>query len=103
MTQQKAYKPYPDSGSLRATISKRTPMSPDYWGNIAINLNDLTNVKTEDGLTVIKLSGWKKVDASGKTYLSVSVDRFVSTNEAVPTPQAKPQAPAASLDDDVPF
>jgi hypothetical protein len=103
MTQQKAYKPYPDSGSLRATISKRTPMSPDYWGNIAINLKDLTNIKTEDGLTVIKLSGWKKVDASGKTYLSVSVDRFVPTNEAAPAPQTKPQAPAAGLDDDVPF
>jgi hypothetical protein len=103
MTQQKTYKPYPDGGSLRATISKRTPMSPDYWGNIAINLSDLTNIKTEDGLTVIKLSGWKKVDASGKTYLSVSVDRFVPANEAAPTPPAKPQAPAAGLDDDVPF
>jgi hypothetical protein len=103
MTDKKEYKPHPDGGSLRATISKRTPMSPDYWGNIAINLNDLTNIKTEDGLTVIKLSGWKKVDASGKTYLSVSVDRFVPANEAAPTPQVKPQAPAAGLDDDVPF
>lgn len=101
MTQQKAYKPYPDSGSLRATISKRTPMSPDYWGNIAINLNDLTNIKTEDGLTIVKLSGWKKVDASGKTYLSVSVDRFVPADQQ-PAP-AKPKSPVADLDDDVPF
>jgi len=100
---QKTYKPYPDSGSLRATISKRTPMSPDYWGNIAINLNDLTNIKTEDGLTVIKLSGWKKVDASGKTYLSVSVDRFVPANEAVPAPKAQSKPAADDMDDDIPF
>ena len=103
MSDKKTYKPYPDSGSLRATISKRTPMSPDYWGNIAINLNDMTNIKTEDGLTVIKLSGWKKVDASGKTYLSVSVDRFVPAAEAsqAPAPKAKPAA--ADSDDDIPF
>lgn len=100
MSNQKAYKPYPDSGSLRATMSKRTPMSPDYWGNIAINLNDLTGIKTEDGLTIVKLSGWKKVDASGKTYLSVSVDRFVPAAEAAPAPKAKP---ADDDMDDIPF
>lgn len=100
MSNQKAYKPYPDSGSLRATMSKRTPMSPDYWGNIAINLNDLTGIKTEDGLTIVKLSGWKKVDASGKTYLSVSVDRFVPAAEAAPVPKAKP---ADDDMDDIPF
>jgi len=71
------YKPYPDSGSLRASSVKKGPKSPDYWGNIAINLKDGTNITTEDGLTVVKLSGWKKVDSQGKTYLSISVDRFV--------------------------
>jgi len=101
MSDKKEYKPYPDSGALRATISKRTPMSPDYWGNIAVNLNDMTNIKTEDGLTVIKLSGWKKVDASGKTYLSVSVDRFVPT--AAQAPAAQPKPPANDMDDDIPF
>ena len=72
-----AFKPYPDSGSLRSSTSKKGPKSPDYWGNIAINLKDMTNIKTEDGLTVVKLSGWKKVGKDGKTYLSISVDRFV--------------------------
>jgi hypothetical protein len=37
----------------------------------------MTNIKTEDGLTVIKLSGWKKVGKDGKTYLSIGVDRYV--------------------------
>lgn len=71
------YQAKPDTGSLFATQSKKTPKSPDYFGTIAINLKDLTNLKTEDGLTVIKLSGWKKVSKSGKTFLSIAVDRYV--------------------------
>jgi hypothetical protein len=73
----KQYKPYPDSGNIRASSIKKGPKSPDYWGTIAINLKDMTNIKTEDGLTVVKLSGWKKKDSQGKTYLSLAVDRFV--------------------------
>ena len=99
------YKPYPDSGSLRSSTSKKGPKSPDYWGNIAINLKDMTNVKTQDGLTVVKLSGWKKVGSDGKTYLSIAVDRFVP--EANFAPEAKNEAPKRQEDnfgdDDVPF
>ena len=75
------YKAYPDSGSLRASTSKKGPKSPDYWGNIAINLKDMTNIKSENGLTVVKLSGWKKVGKDGKTYLSIAVDRFLPKQE----------------------
>lgn len=93
------YKPYPDSGSLRASSVKKGPKSPDYWGNIAINLKDGTNITTEDGLTVIKLSGWKKVDAQGKTYLSISVDRFVPKQEG----RQQPRQEDNFDDSDVPF
>ena len=91
------YKPYPDSGSLRASATKKGPKSPDYWGDIAINLKDMTKIEVIDGLHVIKLSGWKKVDNSGKTYLSIAVDRFV--------PESSGSAPrqSAAQDDDVPF
>ena len=71
------YQAKPDTGSLFATQSKKTPKSPDYFGTISINLKDLTNLKTEDGLTVIRLSGWKKVAKNGKTFLSLAVDRYV--------------------------
>jgi hypothetical protein len=71
------YKPFPDSGSLRASTSKKGPKSPDYWGNIAINLKDMTNIKNEDGLTVVKLSGWKKVTSRARHICRLSVDRFV--------------------------
>lgn len=95
----KQYKPYPDSGSLRASQTKKGPKSPDYWGNIAINLKDLTNIHTEDGLTVVKLSGWKKQDSQGRTFLSLAVDRFVPEQKGAPRP------PAQSKDDfdDAPF
>jgi len=96
------YKPYPDSGSLRASSIKKGPKSPDYWGNIAINLKDLTNVHTEDGLTIVKLSGWKKVDKQGKTYLSISVDRFVPEQRSGGSTRQEPRQEDVS-DDDVPF
>lgn len=98
--EKKEYKPYPDSGSLRASATKKGPKSPDYWGNIAINLKDLTNIQTVDGLTVVKLSGWKKQDSQGKTYLSISVDRFVPEQRQAPRAQGRQDD---DLDQDVPF
>jgi hypothetical protein len=95
------FKPYPDAGSLRASGTKKGPKSPDYWGTIAINLKDLTNIHTEDGLTVVKLSGWKKVDRAGKTYLSIAVDRFVPNAQG-----ARQESQAQSFpddDSDIPF
>lgn len=68
----------PDSGNLFAEKSKKYPTSPDYSGTIYVNLKDLTGLKTENGLTVIKLSGWKNVSkTNGKTYLTLKVNRFV--------------------------
>ena len=71
------YQAKPDSGSLFATQSKKTPKSPDYFGTIHLNMKDMTNIKIEDGITVVKISGWKKVAKNGKTFLSLAVDRFV--------------------------
>lgn len=46
---EKTFKPFPDGGKLRATISKRTPLSPDYWGDIAINLTTRPASRTRMG------------------------------------------------------
>lgn len=70
-----------DSGALMATQSKKSEKSPDYWGEIAINVKDLTNVTNTNGLLVFKLSGWKKRSKSGNTYLSIAVNRR-EANEA---------------------
>lgn len=93
------FKPRKDSGSLRATTSKRSEKSPDYWGDIAIDLRDQTNLKVVDGLTVIRVNGWKKTDRSGKTFLSLAVDRFVPQNRSAPAPAPQND----DLDGDIPF
>jgi hypothetical protein len=98
MTEQKQFKPYPDGGSLRSSSVKKGAKSPDYWGSIAINLKDMTKIEVIDGLHVVKLSGWKKVDGSGKTYLSIAVDRFIPEQQGNPAPRQ-----SAAQDDDVPF
>jgi hypothetical protein len=80
----------PDSGRLMATQSKRSEKSPDYWGEIAINVNDLTKVeKTPEGLLVFKLNGWKKKTKAGTVFLSLSIDRYI---------KEQPQE-----DEDIPF
>jgi hypothetical protein len=87
------YKPYPDSGKLMASTIKKGTKSPDYWGDIAINLKDLTNIHTEDGLTIVKLSGWKKTDKNGKTFLSISVNRYVPEGKISPQRQDDSEIP----------
>jgi hypothetical protein len=86
---------------LFAEQSKKNPKSPDYSGTIAINLKDLTAIKTENGLTIVKLSGWKKVGKSGKTYLSLSVNRFVPQQQGTRQENQAQDFPAD--DQDIPF
>lgn len=99
--QNTEFKPRPDSGGLNANPFKKGKDSPDYFGEILINLKDMTNIKTEDGLTVIKLSGWKRVSKSGKTYLSIAVNRFVPEQKS-DTRQPTRQEESFG-DDDLPF
>jgi hypothetical protein len=84
-----------DSGRLMANATKKTQKSPDYWGEIAIDPADLTNVQVVNGLHVYKLSGWKKTSKSGAIYLSVAVSRYV--------PEGTVTKPKADEDSDVPF
>ena len=85
----------PDLGRLMATQSKKHEKAPDYWGEIAINLKDMTKIKVEDGLTIVKLSGWKRKSKTGQVYLSLAVDRYVPRGE-------EPQRHNDD-DEDVPF
>lgn len=89
------FKPYKDSGKINASKSKKRETSPDYWGDIAINISDLTNVQIIDGLHVFKLSGWKKVSKSGETYLSLSVNRLIPEQNIAPAD--------STPDEDIPF
>ena len=95
---QKTFKPYKDSGSLKAAASKKSEKSADYWGDIAIDLNDKTAFKVVDGLTVIRLSGWKRRGNDGKAYLSLAVNRYVAEEAAPVRRQSEDLG-----DDDIPF
>jgi hypothetical protein len=88
----------PDSGSLKKNATKLKPTSPDYWGDIHINLKDLTNIDVVNGLTVVRFNGWKNVDSNGQTYLSLSVKRIVAAPSA-PRPKPADDFP----DEDIPF
>jgi len=71
-----------DSGRLMASQSKKSEKSPDYWGEIAIDVKDMTKVQVENGLYVFRLNGWKKKSKAGVTYLSLAVDRWLPKEEA---------------------
>jgi hypothetical protein len=87
----------PDSGRLMATQFKKHEKAPDYWGEIAINLKDMTKIEVRDGLHIVKLSGWKRKSKTGTTFLSLAVDRFVPKGSNQPTKQSNDD------DSDVPF
>jgi hypothetical protein len=82
---------------LKATLSKGKDTAPDYWGDLHINMDDMTAIKLENGMTVVKISGWKKIDKNGKTYLSLSVNRWVPQEQT-----ASPQEPDFP-EEDLPF
>lgn len=89
----------PDSGILLASQSKKTEKSPDYYGEITVNLADLTKITKDGNLYTIKLSGWKRRSKAGNTFLSLAVDRWVPKN--APAPQAKRRDDFE--DEEVPF
>jgi len=90
------FAPRKDSGRLMASQTKRNENSPDYWGEIAIDIKDKTKVQVVDGLYVFKFSGWKKKSKNGTTYLSIAVDRFMPKDSEAPTRSQED-------DTDVPF
>jgi hypothetical protein len=77
----------PDSGTFKAAPAKTNPNAADYYGEIHVNLNDMTAIKMENGNHVIKLSGWKRTDKNGKAYLSLKVNRYVPKEESAPVRQ----------------
>ena len=89
----------PDSGRLMAQTTKKHEKSPDYWGEIAINVNDLTKVEQHGELLVFRLNGWKRKSDSGTTYLSLSIDRWVSDR---PTNKPRPKQ-TEDIKDDIPW
>ena len=91
-----AYEPKPNTGSLFANKEKKSPQSPDYQGDILV---DVSTLEVINGVAKVKLAGWKKTSAKGLVYLSLSVDTF--------KPKAAQEQPrqrsVADEQDDIPF
>lgn len=96
----KEFKPQKDLGRLFATKTKTHEKSPDYWGELAIDINDKTRVQMIDGLYVIKIDGWKvKSKNSGQTYLSLKINRYVPEGQTFEGSSSKQD----DDDSDIPF
>jgi len=68
----------PDSGRLLASKTKLHEKSPDYFGELAIDIENMTAATVEDGFVTFKINGWKKKTKNGVTYLAISVNRWVA-------------------------
>ena len=97
------FKELPDGGSLRANATKKTEKSPDYWGTLAVNIKDMTNAQMDGDIMVIKLSGWKKQDKKGHTFLSLAVNRFVPEGQSQANRQSQQPAAQSFPEEDLPF
>jgi len=94
--------PYIDSGSLNAQKTKKKATSPDYWGEIVIDITNMTNLsKTKEGWLIVPISGWKKMSKAGNVYLSLAVKR-IGANDINQVPP-KNVSSDDDMNDSIPF
>jgi hypothetical protein len=88
--------PKPNTGSMFKVNVKTTEGSPDMRGDILLDTRTLDI--GEDGMALVKISGWKSTSkTSGKSYLSLKVDQWK------PKASAKPQPKREEFNDDIDF
>jgi len=91
----KPYEQKPNSGSLFISKTKKSEKSPDYYGEILVNVRDFD----VSGDTVkIRVAGWKKQSRNGSNFLSLAV----SPSEDQPVTQSEPTS-LADVSEDIPF
>jgi len=83
----------PNTGVLFSVKAKTHPKSPDYTGNILV---DVSTLKVNNGLAEIRIAGWKKISKTGSTFLSLSVDNYQKPGESKPA-----DAPSTVEADDI--
>ena len=75
-----AYEQKPNNGTLFTNKSKSKPTSPDYSGDLLIDVRSL-NVK--DGVAKVRIAGWKKEGPSG-TFLSLAISNPQEKGQMTP-------------------
>lgn len=94
MKYDKPYEAPPNSGTLMASKSKKTEKSPDYWGDVTL---DVSKLGLQDGKGKVRLSGWKKQSKTGTTFLSL---QLAPQQEQQDMPR---ENKIQEMDDDIPF
>lgn len=86
---------YPNSGALFQNDRKVHEKSPDFQGDIQVEVSLLQDMmkNAENGLVKIRLGGWRKESSRGW---------FVSLRVSAPFVKPAP-APSSQSEDDVPF
>lgn len=98
MAYDKPFEQRPNSGTLFANKTKQKETSPDYSGDLLIDVRSLI---VEDGKAKVRVSGWKKPTKAGGTFLSLAI-----SNPQPQQGQAAPPRQSSSVEDmsdDIPF
>lgn len=92
-----AFEQKPNNGALFNNDKKNAQNHPDKRGDIHLDRTFLLNLmaKNSEPLIKVALSGWEKVSAAGKPYLSLSASEPWEGGQAA----AKPSIP----DDEIPY
>lgn len=87
---------YPNSGALFPNDRKLHEKSPDFQGDVQVEVSLLQDMmkNAENGLVKIRLGGWRKESSRGW---------FVSLKVSAPLPPKPAAAPTDSNGDDCPF
>jgi uncharacterized protein (DUF736 family) len=97
MAYDKPFEPRPNTGTLFANKTKQKETSPDYSGELLIDVRSLV---AEGGIAKVRLAGWKKPMKSGGTFLSLSLSN-PQTQQA--QPEQRQSSSIDDMDDDLPF
>lgn len=89
-----AYENKPNRGGLFVNTIKKSKDSPDYRGDLLI---DLKAFEIENNMIKVRLSGWKSKTAKGGTYLSLSAQQHKEKEEQSTNNQG------VQDDEDIPF
>jgi hypothetical protein len=94
-----AFEQKPNSGAMFNNDKKNSPNHPDKRGDVHLDRTFLLNLlhKNSDPLVKISLSGWEKVSAAGKPYLSLSASEPWEPGQVAQAP--KQVVP----DDEIPY
>ena len=98
MAYDKPYESKPNTGILNSSKSKKTESSPDYFGDLTL---DISRLGLTNGKGKVKIFGRKKVSKMGNTYLELSL---VAIEEQQDFPKPVQREPQNNIEeDDIPF